>query len=297
MHQPHVRRTNLITLILAAVLTAAPAQADQRDDLIAELNAKIAALQEENAELRARLAGETGAEQTPAPPSPASADLTMMQRELDAAREKTQRLEAEMVELEKLAGVSAKGELIESAISLFETTHDEQADTTTVRARPKRVISTNVAGFSEYRLGGSFTIPAPARQANPGDRASLPGAYQLELYTYGNPNRWLKSAKSATLRIDGQDFDAPVAEYAVIDELKAPPSAGRTKTTAGVLARDERVAFTLSPELAERLGRAQTLALLLPKAEFELGREHIAMVEAMRIRAQKLADDAGAAAE
>ena len=295
MTQFHVRRMNWIALTLAAVLVAAPARADERDDRIAQLEAKVAALQKENAELRARLAGESADAPTPAPPSAApAADLTDMQRELEAAREKTQRLEAEMVELEKLAGVSAKGELIASAASLFEITHDEQANTTTVRAKPKRVVSTNVPGFSEYRLGGSFTAPAPGSKGGTAESisAALPEAYQLELYTYGNPNRWLKTVKSGTLRIDGQDFEVPIADYTVIDELKAPPGIGRQSVGGGVQARDERLSLTLSPELAERLGRAQTLELILPKAEFELGREHIAMVEALRIRAQKLADGA-----
>jgi len=49
--------------------------------------------------------------------------------------------------------------------------------------------------------------------------------------------------------------------------------------------------ITLSPDLAERLGRAQRLALILPQAELELGREHIAMIEALRLRANQRAAD------
>jgi len=122
-------------------------------------------------------------------------------------------------------------------------------------------------------------------------KAAPPEAYRLELYTRANPDRWLKTIKRVTLRIDGRDFEAPIADSRVLDELKAPAGAGRNKTTGGVLARDERLVITLSPDLAERLGRAQRLALILPQAELELGREHIAMIEALRLRANQRAAD------
>jgi hypothetical protein len=310
MQQFHARRMRWIALALGAAAgwVIVPAAADERDALIAELQAQVEALQEENAKLRAQLEAEpdaappdaapaTDAEpasqaSASAAPGPSEPELTEVQRELAAAREKAQRLEAEMVELEKLAGVSAKGELIETAASLFETTH-EATGATTVRAKPRRVISKNVAGFSAYYVGGSFTTPA----GNQADAAALPDVYRLELYTQGNPDRWLKTVKGATLRLDGRDFDAPVADYEVLDELKSPPSAGRQRTTAGVLARDERLTISLTPDLAERLGRAQTLELILPKAELQLGREHIAMIEALRLRAQKLAEDTADADE
>jgi len=301
MQQFHARRIWRIAPAwgaLALMWLGAPAAADQRDALIERLQAQVEALQEENAKLRAQLTARSGhadpqadADAEPATRAaaePADAELTEMRRELDAARDKAQRLEAEMVELEKLAGVSAKGALIETAASLFQTTHDKKAGTTTVRAKPKRVISTNVAGFSAYYVGGSFTSAAGTEAVAP----VMPEAYRLELYTQANPDRWLKTVKHATLRIDGQDVEAPVTDYQVLDELKSPPSAGRQRTTGGVRSRDERLSITLTPDLAKRLGRAQTLKLILPKAELQLGREHIAMIEALRLRARNLAGDA-----
>lgn len=274
---------------LAATLAAAPAShADETAKRIAALEARVEALQEQNAALRAQLQAiqRDAAAESQSPVSDEAddaGDAVALRRERDRARTRARRLEAELTELEKLAGVTAKGELIDTAASLFETTYDEPADTTTVTARPRRAAHSNIAGASAYRVGGSFTVPGRGTGATP-------ETYRLKLFTRANPNRWLKQVEAATLVFDGHAAQAPVIGYEVLDELKAPPGVGRPRTAGGVRARDERIAFALSAELAERIGRAQSLKLVLPRGEIELSREHIAMIEALRRRAAAPAD-------
>lgn len=290
-------------LIAMGLLIQPPAWAEQDQieanrDKIEELQRQIEALRAENERLRtkAETATDTEAEK-PTDPAPdqdeAAADSDSdptrqdiealrqqnqeLQRELEAARSSQQDLETEKQTLEKLAGVTAKGEQVESQAALFQTTYDPATDTTTVIAKPKIIPSDSSLGFTQHRLGGRFTH-AGRTPTEP------PPAITIELLTFANSNRAFKSARNVTFLADDEPVPAAVEAYELISRTRTPRTLKRTGS-ATAESRDERITFRLDADRAAAVGRASTLKLEVANVTYHLSREHTAMIEALRLRA------------
>ncbi len=254
-------------------------------DVIRELRARVAALEAENKALREQLAAMKPAisdEPTAADSKSEPAPLAL-EKELAQAKARVQSLESEKAELEQIAGVTSKGELLETQKTLIKSRYDEKADLTTVEGTPMPVASANTAGFVEHLVTAAFEFAGT-------ELTEQPESFQLVLYTKANPNRRYRNFKAATLLIDGEAVQVPVVSYQTLDTL------GGAKQTAGrsgvgkVEARDERLTLAIEPALAERIGAAHTLAVHFTGIDLKLGRDHIAMMEGVRRRAGLMLD-------
>jgi len=295
----HPRVAPIAAAVVAAVCLwgAAPAghaeQAPARDATVEALRQEVAALKAENQALREQVkllqaqSNNPGTTPNPTPanttaqaasdPAPRVADL---EQDLAEARAKVELLETEKAELEKLAGVTAKGELVESAKARIAATYDAQADRTVVEAKAVAADGPQILGFSGYAVGAGFDFAGRELEA-------MPEQYHLLLYTSGNKDKRVRTAKEVTLIVDGQQMTAPVTDYEVLGSFggSRPGSKGRSAES-----RDERLTITIDAATAARLGAASSLELHLPKFPLELRRDHIALIEGVRRRAKLLVD-------
>jgi len=254
------------------------------------LRKELVALRTENQALRERVRELEAASVDPPPnpsPTPTAGDgagdttaVTELEQDLAEARAKVELLETEKAELEKLAGVTAKGELVESARARISATYDEKADQTVVQAKALRADGPQILGFSGYAVGAGFTFPGQTIEA-------MPEAYQIYLYTKGNKDKRFRSADEVTLIVDGQSMVVPVADYEVLAKSGGTRPGAKSRSAES---RDERLVITVDAATAARLGAASTLELHLPNFPFELRRDHIALIEGVRRRAKLLVD-------
>lgn len=263
-------------------LLAGPVFGQAEDDAAARIEAlkrenealreQVEQLQQENARLREQLAP---ADQ-PAAAAPSQQRIDELEQQLAVEREKSEDLEVEKEQLEKLAGMTAKGELIESDIAQASVQYIESRDRTVVRSEPRPILLAKKAGFTEHYLGASYTFSGQQMTAPP-------DTLTIELFTSNNPTTRYGAFKNATLMIDGEPTDIAVTDYEVINSSKSPARGGRTGG-ARTETRDELITFDIDQDLLRRLARANLLVIELPNLTLPLGRDHIAMFEMMRTR-------------
>ena len=224
-------------------------------------DADLAALRAENAGLRTQLAA-----LDPAPPTEELAtDLAIENRRL-----------------ERLAGVTAKGELVETADARFRAAHDPTSGRTTVVGPRVPAESTATIDLTRYAVAVGFTHPGEELAA--ADRPIR--EFLLLLETAGNASARLAAADAAELVADGERFRLPLGSYEVLRERSARGPGGRSGRSAGAGARDERLLFTLDRAAARALARSAAAELRLPGLTLPLTREHAALARAALLRSE-----------
>jgi len=250
----HARLVPVLTLLLAALPAFGQ---DDPQAVIVELRARIAELERENAALRERLGVAEQQAQT----------LVREREDLTAERE----------QLEKLAGVTAKGEQVASAIALVDSrylTEGDAAGTTRVTFKPRRIETTGAGPFSvEHYLGVAYAFVGETMQ-------EPPATVDLNIYTFSHPATAYASVREAEVIVDGEEaFTIPLASYEVLKARKSPAALKRRDVR-----RDERLTFTLDADVLRRLATAQRVLVKLPGNELQLSREHVAMLAGARQR-------------
>lgn len=233
-----------------------------------DLREELAAARAEIASLRQQLAAERG----DVSPTPASPELA-------------EDLQLENRRLEKLAGVTAKGELVENEDARFRDVYDPAAGRSLVLSRRIPAESDARIDLAGYALAAGFSHPGPSLEAADRPIAAL----ILLLETTRNSSVRLANASAASLRIAGEgDAARPVAvaSYEVLVERSTPRRIGRGQGSSGADTRDERLVFSLDRDAARALARSNGGELELPGLTLRLGREHAALVRAALLRSE-----------
>lgn len=251
---------------------------DDQGQTIRMLRERVAQLEAENGALREQLDALRRALQAPA-------RQVELEAELAAARSKAERLEQERVALERMAGVNVKGELIESLAASIQRRFDPEDDRTVVEGDALPVRKTNVAGFADFSVGFGFSFAGRQLEA-------LPERFEVILYSKANKNLALRRAKAGVLMVDGVSVGVPVVSYQVLRSAggRTPGRAGATR--GGGEMRDERLVLSIDAEVATKIGHATTLSMSVGGMAFDLGRDHIALFEGVRLRPQLMLREA-----
>lgn len=278
----------LVALVCAAPL-AAPVFADGGDippateqaspDLAAEvarLKQRIAELEAENARLKQQAAAPATA---PAPKTDAKVseenarlaeENAQLKRQLDLTATQRQDLVVENKRLEELAGLTAKGEKVESAAALIKSRYVPEEGKTVVTSVPERL--TMEAGifdvphvtWFEYAFSGE-------------EMTAKPETVSFYLVAAGNTRQKYKHADSVRLTIDGESITLPVADYAVTTETKGASRVGQKRF-------NESLRVDLSSDTLRKLARSRQATAELPSATIAFPAEVLATAKAMRER-------------
>lgn len=245
--------THLLSLcaVAAALTSAAAADEDAAARRIAELEAEVARLEAENAELRQRLnITET-----------AKADL-----------------ETDRTRLEQLAGMTATGELVESRLARIQTAYDAEADRTTVTSVAERLEGPGGLQTVEHRLALSYSFPGRSLRLD-----NQPQTIAASVYTFANSDDRYKLLKTVTLTIDGEAVEVPVTYHVLhTDTRKQSTRYGSGFRTTSTY--DEQLVLTLDRATFHRISAARDVSLTLFKTRFTLTRDNLATFVAMRER-------------
>ncbi|BAM03374.1 hypothetical protein [Phycisphaera mikurensis] len=225
--------------------------------------AEVAALRAENAALRERL--EASATPPPAPSPELREDLATENRRLEA-----------------LAGLPAKGELVDREQGRFRSVFDPASGRTTVLSARIAAASGALLGFSRYAVAVGFTHPGEALAAE--DRPVDPLVLVLE--TLGSRSSRLAGAETAGLVVDGEAFVLPLEGYTLLSDRSLSDPRIRTQNAARPPKLDERLVFLLPREAARALGRSRGGELRLPGLTLGLTREHAALARAAALRSE-----------
>ncbi|MEM1209802.1 MAG: hypothetical protein AAGI54_11095 [Planctomycetota bacterium] len=249
---------------------------------VTEENAR---LKQEVAELRAELeaerSGQPRAVEPVATATPASDDRAALEARIQAAEREIEDLQAERDQLELLAGVSSKGEAVESSIALISERYDAKANRTWVTAKARPIRPDALISPADHFLGATFSYPG-----NPTPTPASATELQLVLYTLGNPTPQYEGFRRVTLEIDGQPTELRIDRYRLINEERmSKPTGRRSNTTTPIVMRDERLDMLVDDETVRRIARASRLRMLLPNGlKFDLGRDGVALFAAMQAR-------------
>ncbi|MEO0964531.1 MAG: hypothetical protein AAFY08_05375 [Planctomycetota bacterium] len=249
---------------------------------VSEENAR---LKQEVAELRAELEAERSGQPQPVEPvataTPASDDRAALEARIQAAEREIEDLQAERDQLELLAGVSSKGEAVESSIALISERYDAKANRTWVTAKARPIRPDALISPADHFLGATFSYPG-SPTPTPASATEL----QLVLYTLGNPTPQYEGFRRVTLEIDGQPTELRIDRYRLINEERmSKPTGRRSNTTTPIIMRDERLDMLVDDETVRRIARASRLRMLLPNGlKFDLGRDGVALFAAMQAR-------------
>lgn len=226
--------------------------AEEPSSRIAELEAQVRQLQAENQRLRERL------------------DST------EAARVD---LESDRARLERLAGVTAGGEQVESRLARIQAAYDDAADRTTVSSAAERIEGPGGLQWAEHRIALSYSFPG--RTLTP---EHLPGQITLEILALANTDDRYKLLRNVTLVVDGESFDLPVARYRTVRTQPRRTSARMTSPAKSAALYDQQVTLMLDRDLFNRMGDAQEASIILFSTRFTLSRENLATFVALRER-------------
>ncbi len=241
--------TSMIALI-ALLLHLPAAHADdaaQTQDL-AQLQEQVRQLQEENEQLKQQLAKALATIE----------DLT-----------------GEKQQLEQLAGVTIKGEAVESRIALFESEYDAEADRTVVSSKPEKIIDVSATTLAEIMF---FTRYEYAGE----EMTEAPSSTELSLLFLGYSTDRLKHTETVRLILDGRPIDLPLASF---DQLAKRKSAGSSRSSVGgVTTYDHQLTVTLDSDTLRKVSRARTMRIALPNISLNMSGEQIATFVAIRKR-------------
>ncbi len=241
---------HLALVALPVVLAAALVRGDDLQARIDQLVAENHALREENRQLRARL---------------------------DAAEVANHDLQAERTRLEQLAGMTTKGDLVESKIALIQTRYDDAADRTTITSVPERIEGPGGLALIEHRMAVTYSFP--------GTQVSQPvEEFFFDILTHDNPDDRYKRLKHVTVITDGQSTDVPVTAYNVLDTKVRQGGSRPGSPSKAIKSYDERLRLTLHREAVNRISRATDVRVVLFSTTFRLSRENIATFVAVRER-------------
>ncbi len=241
-------------LWVACLLACGPwAYGQNAEQRVAELQAQLAALQQKVAALEAE-----------------NAEL---RRKLNLTEQQKQDLTVERAQLEKLAGVTSKGDAVESAAALIESNYDAQADATQVYIKPRPIETTSPGPFSvEHHLSLAYLYPGQQMQ-------QPPDKVQVMIDVFKHPVNSYRALKEVTFDVDGQQVVVPVADYQVLKVYRSAPSLRRSSDR-----QDERLTLSLDMATLRKLAAATQVTLKLPGNELIFEREHLAMLGAVQQR-------------
>ncbi|MBI1368612.1 MAG: hypothetical protein GC162_08140 [Planctomycetes bacterium] len=255
----------LLLTVLSPFAIAPAAVADELSDL----KARNAQLEMENVQLRSEL--DTIRKQI----AQMKGELTTTQQQtaelktqLTEAKKSTEDLTAEKMRLEQLAGMTAKGEAVDSAIARIQTDYDDKADRTTVTSAPVKVPTSGVLALVDHKILFQYTSSGKSAGAAP-DKMSM-----IMTVNKHASNRY-KFAKSIDLTVDGKALSLPVTNYEVTDQ-------SRVNTGKGFEVRyDERITFSLTDDSLRALARASDAKAEFSGNTLEIPREVLAVASAM----------------
>jgi hypothetical protein len=205
------------------------------------LRAQVEQLQRENAELR---------------------------RKLGVAEVQTEDLAAENRRLETLAGVTAKGERVESAAALIRS--ESRGGQTVVATSPERLDS--VSGILEVPHSAWFEYAYAGDAMN-----ERPQTVSLFITASGNSRPKYRTVRELSVTIDGEATRWPVADYSATSRGSAASQVGARRHT-------ETIRFDLDDATLRRLARARHVEASLANVQITLPAEVIATARAVRER-------------
>ena len=222
-------------------------------------DAELAALRAENVALRAQLAA---SEPAPAASAELAADLRLENRRL-----------------EQLAGLTAKGRLVESEDARFRSVHDPATGRTTVLSGRLPAESDAAIDLAGYAVAVGFTHPGEA--LSDADRPVAPLFLLVE--TARSAGSRLASTREAGLG----DASLPLLSYEVLREREPPAGRGRGRgRSGGAGTLDERLSFGFPRDAARAFARSDGMDLRLPGLTLRLTRDHAALARAALLRSE-----------
>ncbi|MCC6682169.1 MAG: hypothetical protein IT445_14805 [Phycisphaeraceae bacterium] len=243
---------------MVCLLAGGPVTLGQGDaQRVAELEAQVTALRQKVADLEAE-----------------NAEL---RRKLNLTEQQKQDLTVERTQLEKLAGVTSKGEAVETAAALIESSYDAQANRTQVYVKPRRIETSSPGPFEiEHHLSLAYQYPGEKMQQSP---PPPPEEVRMMIDVFQHPVKSYSALKQVTFDVDGRELVVPVANYQVLKTYRSAPSLRR-----GSDRQDERLTLSLDAATLRTLAAATQVTLKLPGNELIFEREHLAMVGAVQQR-------------
>ncbi len=180
-------------------------------------------------------------------------------------------LQIEKTRLEQLAGMTSKGEAIQSAIARIKGTYDSSSDRTIVASSPLKPLSQTSNVNAEHHFTFEYEH---AGQKLTGD----PSAIRLILAAYFRPNTKYGAQKVVTLILDGERLGLPVSGYETI-------GTSRTPSPLGTMTRyNERIAVALTPDQLRAIALASEASVEFAGNLMQMPREFAATAGAMRER-------------
>jgi len=205
------------------------------------------------------------------------AQVEALKDQLAKARAEIEDLTGEKRQLEQLAGVTAKGQAVDSKIALFHSAYDEDNDQTTVTSKPERIKEASVTTFGEFRFYTRYTYPGA-------EMTAPPAATELCLLAINYPTDRLKHTKTVQVIVDQETIELPVAGFKQLAKRK---SAGGSKSSVGgARSFDLQLTFELDPDTLRRIGIARSMRLELPNLTLTLDEGQIATFAAVHKRVQ-----------
>jgi TolA-binding protein len=201
---------------------------------------------------------------------------TALRARLEVVESARQDLESERTRLEQLAGMTTKGELVESKVALIRTTYDADADRTTIASTPERIDGPGGLATVEHRM--SLACSYPGKQPGPA------AAFHFDILTRANVDDRYKNLRSVELVIDGQTHTVPVAAYEVLASTSRQTSTRPGGSARTARAFDERLRLELDRAAVNRISNAADVRVVLYRTTYTLTRENIATFVALRER-------------
>jgi hypothetical protein len=241
---------------LAAQTATPPAASTQSTST----DPRLAALEAENARLRAQL-------------QQALDQIATLQKQLTKTSEDKQDLEAERKRLEQLAGLTAKGETIQSAIARINTSFDSAANRTTVASIDIKPLENSSIVNSPHRLAFAFSYPGSKLTGSPDD-------IHFSLTAFFRPNTRYGSQNTITLLLDNQPLQLAVGSYDRFETVKTRGPKGTTERY------HEKLIIPLTIDQLRTIAGANSLTLQIAGNDLILPRDFAATAGAMRERIQ-----------
>lgn len=250
-----MKHAPLTLACLLLLLFALPARAqDKASDL--------AALKQENAELRAELDRVKDAYDK------LEAETAKLRAELAKLTSHNEDLEVEKKQLTELAGLTPSGDRVESAQSRFTTEYDEADDTTTVRTGVESITAKGSGGENYLSLAYSF----------PGKDMTDPPDYVMLFIQTKFSGGVYDGVTDAVFDIDGQTVTVP------IDDYQAVVRHNRVANKRTVRKDDESVTIKIDRDLLRQLARAIQVKITLGNVRLEPTRDQSALFRAIQKR-------------